>query len=92
MRPRAVPAMIRTAGFVSGGAAWEAPQAAAAQLDLYVTGEPAEPVVFLCRELGLNFAALGHHATERIGVRALGEHLQATLGLETFQIELENEA
>lgn len=86
------PATIRTAGFASGGAAWEAPQAAAEKLDLYVTGESAEPVVFLCRELGLNFAALGHHATERIGVRTLGQHLRAKLGLDTFQVELENEA
>lgn len=89
---RGGPAAVRTAGFVSGGAAWEAPQAAAAGLDLYVTGEPAEGMVYLCREYGLNFAALGHYATERLGVRALAEHLRATVGLDAFFVELENEA
>ena len=46
----------------------QAVQAAAHRLDLYVTGEPSESVTYLCRELGLNFAALGHYATERVGV------------------------
>lgn len=83
---------IKTVGIVSGGAAKEAPQAAAAGLDFYVTGEPAEPVTYLCRELGINFAALGHYATERVGVRALMGHLGASLGLEVVFLELDNPA
>jgi len=86
------PDSVRTCGVVSGGAAKEAPQAAAESLDFYVTGEPSEPVTYLCRELGVNFAALGHCATERVGVRALADHLETTLGLETVFLELENEA
>lgn len=86
------PEEVRAVGVVSGGAAKEAPQAAAAGLDFYVTGEPGEPTTYLCRELGLNFAALGHYATERVGVRALMEHLGETLGVETVFLELENDA
>jgi len=83
---------IRTAGFVSGGAAKEAEAAMARGLDAYVTGEPGEPVTYLCREAGLTFAALGHYATERVGIRALGDHLGKELSLGTFFIEVENEA
>jgi dinuclear metal center YbgI/SA1388 family protein len=83
---------IRTAGFVSGGAAREAASAVEKGLDAYVTGEPGEPVAYLCREAGLTFAALGHYATERVGVRALGAHLESAHGLETLFIEVENEA
>ncbi|MEJ2420714.1 MAG: adenine deaminase [Acidobacteriota bacterium] len=49
---------VRTAGFISGGAAKEALQAAELDLDIYVTGESSEPVTYLCRESNLNFAAL----------------------------------
>jgi dinuclear metal center YbgI/SA1388 family protein len=83
---------ISRVGIVSGGAAKEAEQAAALGLDAYVTGEPGEPTTFLAREAGFHFFALGHHATERVGVRALGEHLKTTLGLDTLFIEVENEA
>ncbi len=79
-------------GVVSGGAAKEAEQAVALGLDAYITGEPGEPTTFLAREAGFHFFALGHHATERVGVRALGEHLKASLGLDTLFIEVENEA
>jgi dinuclear metal center YbgI/SA1388 family protein len=83
---------VRTAGFISGGAAKEALQAAELDLDIYVTGESSEPVTYLCRESNLNFAALGHYATERTGVRSLADHLAEQWGLEVFFIELENEA
>lgn len=79
-------------GVVSGGAAKEAEQAVALGLDAYVTGEPGEPTTFLAREAGFHFFALGHHATERVGVQALGEHLGVALGLDTLFIEVENEA
>ena len=49
-------------------------------------------MTYLCREAGINFAALGHYATERVGVRALALHLESRFGLDTFFIEVENEA
>jgi len=86
------PEMVSRVGFVSGGAAREAEAAVALGLDAYVTGEPGESVTYLCREAGINFAALGHYATERVGVRALALHLESRFGLDTFFIEVENEA
>jgi dinuclear metal center YbgI/SA1388 family protein len=94
-RARVVPGgpdSIETVGVVSGGAAKEALQAVALGLDLYVTGELSEPIVYTCREAGLNFAALGHYATERIGVRALAGHLGARFGIATRVLDVENEA
>lgn len=86
------PETVSTVGVISGGAAKEASQAAAQGLDAYVTGEPSESMTYLCRESGLNFAALGHYATERVGVQALAEHLGVRWGLDTRFIEVENEA
>lgn len=86
------PETVTTVGVISGGAAREASQAARLNLDAYVTGEPSEPVTYLCRESGLNFAALGHYATERVGVRALAKHLETRWGLETQFVDVENEA
>jgi dinuclear metal center YbgI/SA1388 family protein len=84
--------IIATVGIVSGGAAREAEEAAEAGLDAYVTGEPGEPTTYVSRESGLTFAALGHYATERVGVQALAGHLEARFGLETFFVEVDNEA
>ncbi len=89
---RGGPAAVRRVGIVSGGAAREAMQAAQEGLDLYVTGESSEPVTYLAREAGLNFAALGHYATERAGVKALAAHVEKKFGIRTFFIELENRA
>ncbi|MBY0341899.1 MAG: Nif3-like dinuclear metal center hexameric protein, partial [Rhodocyclaceae bacterium] len=41
-------------------------------------------------ETGIPYIAAGHHATERYGVQALGEHLAATHGLECEYLELDN--
>jgi len=86
------PEAIVSAAVVSGGAAELATQAAQERLDCFVTGEAAEHVTYLCREQRVNFAALGHYATERVGVRALAERLRDELRLEAFFLEVENEA
>ncbi len=86
------PDPIRTIGLVSGGAAREAQQAVDEGLDIYVTGEPGEPTTYLCREAGLNFAAMGHYATERVGVIRLAAHLKEKFGLKIHFMDVENDA
>ncbi|HAR05729.1 MAG TPA: Nif3-like dinuclear metal center protein, partial [Pseudomonas sp.] len=44
------------------------------------------------RENGLSFFAAGHHATERYGVRALGEYLARHFGIEHRFIDCDNPA
>ncbi len=50
--------------------------------DAFLTGEISEQNVHVAQETGVAFIAAGHHATERYGVQALGEHLAATFGVE----------
>lgn len=66
--------------------------AAGAGVDAYITGEVSEQTVHIARETGIHFFAAGHHATERYGVQALGEHLAAHFGLEHRFIDIDNPA
>ena len=72
---------VRTVGIVSGGGADEMAQAVAAGLDAFFTGEFGlqHANAAVCESFDL--AAAGHYATERFGVRALGEALAAEFGL-----------
>lgn len=65
-------------------------KAAANGMDAYISGEVSEQTVHLARELGIQYFAAGHHATERYGIRALGERLSEKFGLEHRFIEVEN--
>lgn len=69
------PARVRRVGIVTGGGGSLIPQAHAASLDTYVTGEGAHHTYFDAAELGLNVFYGGHYATETFGVKALAEHL-----------------
>jgi dinuclear metal center YbgI/SA1388 family protein len=59
-------------------------------VDAYVTGEISEQHVHVARESGVAFVAAGHHATERYGVQAVGEHLAATFGIRHRFIDVPN--
>jgi len=83
---------IRTVGVVSGGAARMFDQAIASGLDLYITGEAAEPVQELARETRSNFIAAGHYNTEKPGVQALAAVLEKKFGVKTEFIDIPNPA
>ncbi len=84
------PQRIRTLGVVSGSAADQLGDAAAAGLDAFLTGEPREHVFAEARELGVHFVAAGHYATETFGVRALGDLLAERFGLEHVFVDIPN--
>ena len=84
------PDPVRTLGIVSGGAQSELWAAVAAGLDAYLTGEASEWVTNVARECGLHYLAAGHYATERLGVRALGDHVAARFGVEVEFIDVPN--
>jgi len=86
------PAQIKTLGIVSGGAQRDFYQAIEAGLDAYITGEVSEWVMNVAREEGVHYLAAGHYATERLGVRALGEHLRDRFALEVEFIDVPNPA
>ncbi|HES76036.1 MAG TPA: Nif3-like dinuclear metal center protein, partial [bacterium] len=67
-------------------------EAAALGLDAYLSGEISEQTVHIAREMGIDYFACGHHATERFGARALGEHLADTFGIEHSFLDMPNPA
>ena len=84
------PRLVSRFGVVTGRAPGLVDQAALLGLDLFLTGEPSEAAVHLAREENIHFVAAGHHATERFGVRALGEWLEGEVGVETRFVEIPN--
>jgi dinuclear metal center YbgI/SA1388 family protein len=84
------PDPLSTLGIISGGAQRELHDAIADGLDAYITGEVSEWVMNVAREAGIHYLAAGHYATERLGVRALGEHLKERFGIEAEFIDVPN--
>lgn len=84
------PPQVRTVGIVSGGAQSDLHAAIGEGLDAFITGEASEWVMNLARENGIHFLAAGHYATERLGVRAVGDHLAERYGIEALFIDVPN--
>jgi len=84
------PAQIRRIGWCSGAAQGYLEAAAKRGLDAFISGEISEPTVHIAREYGIHYFAAGHHASERFGVQALGEHLAKQFGIEHFFIDIDN--
>ncbi len=86
------PGPMRRIAWCTGGAQGYFESAIAAGADAFITGEISEPQAHLARETGVTFIACGHHASERFGAPAVGEHLAATFGLVHTFVEIENPA
>jgi dinuclear metal center YbgI/SA1388 family protein len=69
------PAQVRHVGIVTGAGGSLIPQAAAAGLDTFITGEGPHWCFFDAEELKINVYFAGHYATETFGVKALAEHV-----------------
>lgn len=78
---------LRRLAWCSGAAQGYFEQAIALGVDAFLTGEISEQCVHLANETGVAFIAAGHHATERYGVQALGEHLAQQFGLDHHFID-----
>lgn len=75
------------------GAAQDMIEAAAeAGADCFISGEISERTTHFARELGIAYLACGHHATERLGIKALGEWLAREKGLEVEFVDIDNPA
>ena len=84
------PQHVERLAISTGAAGYELVRAAHEGYDLLLTGEPEEPNLHAARELGITLIAAGHHATERFGVQALGEHLAGRFGLAHQYLEVAN--
>ena len=82
--------LVRRVAWCTGAAQGYLEDAARAGADVYISGEISEQTVHTAREIGVAYIAAGHHATERCGVRALGEHLAARFHLRHEFIDIAN--
>lgn len=85
------PKTIRRLGVVTGGGQGYVMEAIACGCDTFLTGEIGEPTEAVVREEGINFIAVGHYNSEKIGVHALGNLLQTQFGVETFFCDVPNQ-
>ena len=81
---------IERIAWCTGAAQGYIEQAVATGVDAFVSGEISEQTVHVVRETGIHFYAAGHHATERYGAQALGEHLASKFGLTHQFIDIDN--
>ena len=86
------PDRITTVGWCTGAGQGFIEQAIDANLDAYISGEISEPTTHLAREAKIHYFAAGHHATERYGVQALGQHLEQKFGLGHEFVDIDNPA
>jgi dinuclear metal center YbgI/SA1388 family protein len=81
---------VRRVAWCTGGAQSYFEQAIAAGVDCFISGEVSEQTTHLARESGVAYLAIGHHASERYGVQALGARLAQAFDVEAEFVEVEN--
>lgn len=82
--------VIKTVAWCSGGGQSFIEMAAEQGIDAFISGEVSEQTIHIAREMNIAFFAAGHHATERYGIKALGQHLAEELGLDVEFIDIHN--
>ncbi|MFT7227864.1 MAG: dinuclear metal center YbgI/SA1388 family protein [Methylophilaceae bacterium] len=81
---------VGTIAWCTGAAQGYIDQAIAANIDVFVSGEISEQTVHQVRESNTAYIAAGHHATERYGIKALGEHLAGKFDFKHEFIDINN--
>lgn len=84
--------MIERVGICTGGAQDMIEQAALMGCDAFISGEISERTTHIARELGIDYFACGHHATERGGIEALGRIVAQQFDLPVTFIDIDNPA
>ena len=82
--------LVETVGWCTGGGQDYIELAAQKGLDAFISGEISERTTYVARELGIHYYAAGHHATERYGIKALGEWLHLEHGFEVMFVDIDN--
>ncbi|WP_261884724.1 Nif3-like dinuclear metal center hexameric protein [Vibrio pomeroyi] len=82
--------MIQTVGWCTGGGQDYIELAASQGIDAFISGEISERTTYSAREQDIHYFSAGHHATERYGVKALGEWLAKEHGLDVEFIDIDN--
>ena len=81
---------IKSVAWCTGGGQSYIELAIEQGIDAFISGEASEQTIHLAREAGISFFAAGHHATERYGIKALGEWLADEKELDVTFIDIDN--
>ncbi|SDW91379.1 dinuclear metal center protein, YbgI/SA1388 family [Nitrosomonas eutropha] len=81
---------IRRIAWCTGAAQGYFEEAIRLGVDAFITGEISEQNVHTARESGTAFISAGHHATERYGIQALGDHIAQKFSIAHHFIDAEN--
>lgn len=84
--------LVSRIALCTGAAQHYIEQAAALGADAYISGEISEQTVHSAREHGVHYFAAGHHATERYGIKALGEWVAQRFDIQHTFIDIDNPA
>ena len=84
------PGVIQKVGMISGGAQKYITQAVQYGLDVFITGEVSEHIMHYVQEERIHFIAAGHYATEKFGVKALGNLIKEKFNLNVSFIDIVN--
>jgi len=82
--------VIKTVAWCSGGGQNFIELAAEQEVDAFISGEVSEQTTHIAREMDIHFFAAGHHATERYGIKALGEHITKELDINVVFADVDN--
>lgn len=82
--------LVRTVAWCTGAAQGYIEQAIVNNMDVFISGEISEQTVHLARESKTAYISAGHHATERYGIQALGEHLAYKFNVQHEFIDIDN--
>jgi dinuclear metal center YbgI/SA1388 family protein len=84
------PEIIQSLALISGGAHKSISDAIKEGIDAFITGSFDEPIWHQAFEEKINFFALGHSATEKVGPQALANHLKQTFLIPSLFIDIYN--
>ena len=82
--------VVTKVAWCTGAAQSYIENAATLGAEVFISGEISEQTTHLALEMGVAYVAAGHHATERYGVQALGEHLADKFNIEHEFIDINN--
>ena len=82
--------LVRRVAWCTGAAQDYFEEAIRLGADAFVTGEISERIVHASRESGVAFISAGHHATERYGIQALGDHIARKFGIAHRFIDIDS--
>ena len=81
---------IKTIAWCTGGGQDYIELAAEQGIDAFISGEVSEKTTHIAHEMDIHFFAAGHHATERYGVKALGEYIAKKHSVDVIFVDIDN--